>query len=217
MENKKNKKILVLDLDDTLYLEKDYFLSGVDSVSKEIKRLYNKNIKRILLAAKRNNKDIWREACITLDLPISCKENFIWMYRLHEPKIKLNNNIFKFLREKQKNLRKILILTDGRSITQRKKIINLGLENLQSYISEEYNSKKPALLRFKLIMERYKNCEYIYVGDNSSKDFLAPNKLGWLTIGIKNNKNMTHQTNKKNIKKNYLPRYWISDISQLKI
>lgn len=217
METKKNKKILVLDLDDTLYLEKDYFLSGVDSVSKEIKKLYKKNIKRILLAAKKNNKDIWREACISLDLPISCKESFIWMYRLHEPKIKLNSKILKFLREKQKNLRKIVILTDGRSIAQRKKIINLGLENLPSYISEEYNSKKPALLRFKLIMKKYKNCEYIYVGDNSSKDFIAPNKLGWVTIGIKNKKDMIHKTSKKNIKNYYLPRYWIRDISQLKI
>ena len=55
--------------------------------------------------------------------------------------------------------------------------------------------------------------KYIYIADNPAIDFLAPNKLKWVTIGIRGNKNNIYSQKIK--KKNYNPNLWIKKLSQL--
>ena len=45
----KSKWIVVFDLDDTLYKETDYNLSGVISVANDLEKLFNKNIQNDLI------------------------------------------------------------------------------------------------------------------------------------------------------------------------
>ena len=53
-------------------------------------------------------------------------------------------------------------------------------------ISEEVGSEKLLGEAFRLIMDRTgEKGPYVYVGDNPKKDFVAPNRLGWLTVGYK--------------------------------
>ena len=74
------------------------------------------------------------------------KESLLWAYRLHDPNIKLSDDIEETLSLLKKKKAKIIILTDGRSITQRLKINALGLNHLPNYISEDFNSEKPSPL-----------------------------------------------------------------------
>ena len=37
---------------------------------------------------------------------------------------------------------------------------------------------------YEQIMQRWPGKRYVYIGDNPRKDFIAPNRLGWLTLGL---------------------------------
>ena len=74
----------------------------------------------------------------------------LWVYRLHKPKIKLNSDVRKLIDTLKKNNATLVILTDGRSVTQRLKINALNLQSLPLFISEEYCSLKPNLLDLKV-------------------------------------------------------------------
>lgn len=79
---------------------------------------------------------------------------------------------------------KPVLITDGRSVTQRNKIKAAGLDDFfdesDIYISEETGHDKTHPDIFLHIMEKYAGaCEYHYVGDNPPKDFLHPSRLGW--------------------------------------
>ena len=87
------KKItIIFDLDDTLYKEKKYKASGIRYVAKKIRYLYKQNIAETLIAADKKQMDIWLEACKILKIDVTNAEQFKWLYRLHEPKIKLTKN-----------------------------------------------------------------------------------------------------------------------------
>lgn len=81
---------------------------------------------------------------------------------------------------------KTVLITDGRSLTQRNKIKAAGLEEFfedeDIYISGEIGHDKNDPDTFLHVMEKYAGAdEFHYVGDNPPKDFLHPSRLGWMT------------------------------------
>lgn len=212
-----NNSYWVFDLDDTLYKEVDFRDSGFEYIRQEIIRLYQRDIIDLL-----NNyycghsKDLFTDIISYLGLPQTSKEQFIWMYRNHQPIIAIDNEVLAMLRSLKNSTRGVSILTDGRTITQRNKIKALCLQEFFAYISEEFdNAEKPDPLRFEFIQRLHGNCEYIYVGDNVNKDFIAPNNLGWRTIGIMNDGRNIH-SQKKLISKQSFPHIWLRSILELK-
>lgn len=78
----------------------------------------------------------------------------------------------------------LVLITDGRSITQRHKIEAAGLnrffDNENILISGETGKDKFYPDNFLHVMRKYAGAdEFHYVGDNPSKDFLHPSRLGW--------------------------------------
>ena len=208
---------LVLDLDDTLYKEYDYQTSGLLYVEKKILALYNVDITgRLLELRAQGVKDIFLELTNILNIPSVTKDSFQMMYRYHKPKINLTPKVKKFIDIADKKFKQLVILTDGRSITQRLKLESLGLLKIPAYISEEWNSEKPDKKRFIVIMDKYKICnKFCYVGDNPSKDFIAPNNLGWITVGLKGDKNNIFSQDKNRISKDCLPHYWVNSLCEI--
>jgi putative hydrolase of the HAD superfamily len=185
--NKPSELVLVFDLDDTLYQEFDYQNSGIAFVGQQLHALYGVDIKDKLLQWRDSGHiDLWQKAAQLLELPESVAEQMLWMYRLHVPKIELPSEVSDILFILRSLVGNIVILTDGRSISQRLKLSVLGLLDLPFYISEEHQSQKPCQKRFIAIMGDYHAKSYVYIGDNPKKDFLAPNQLGWKTIGLVN-------------------------------
>jgi len=185
--------VVVLDLDDTLYAEYDYQTSGIKAVAREIYDLYGQNIVVELLQWRsQGERDIWGRACRLLGLPESLKDSLLWVYRLHLPDIALDDVTRRVVSHLREVVKKVVILTDGRSLSQRKKIKALELSDLPVYISEECQSEKPDQLRFISIMRDYPALRYYYVGDNPVKDFISPNTLGWFTIGLQGGPNNIH-------------------------
>jgi putative hydrolase of the HAD superfamily len=110
------------------------------------------------------------------------------------------------------------LVTDGRSNSQRNKIKALGLERWfeerNIIISEEFGSEKTDKRNFTYFMEKYPGRSYCYVGDNTQKDFLAPNGLGWNTVCLLDDGRNIHKQD-FNLEGSKLPKKCINDIRQL--
>lgn len=209
--------VFVFDLDDTLYKEADYHVSGVRAVSRKVNAVYGLDVELFLQKKIASGElDLWGSLCRHFSLSSTVKESLIWEYRLHTPDIHLDKSIEGLLDCLEANTAGVAILTDGRSVTQRLKINALGLLHLPVFISDEHGEMKPDPLRFQLIENKFPNKNYIYIGDNPAKDFLAPNNLGWKTFGLKGDERNIHSQDTSALDKSYLPDYWLSSLVELK-
>jgi putative hydrolase of the HAD superfamily len=149
------------------------------------------------------------------DTPLA---TYLDIYRNHQPEIALSEGVEEVLNG-LKNKGVILgLVTDGRSNSQRNKIKALGLERWfeerNIIISEEFGSEKTDKRNFTYFMEKYPERSYCYVGDNTQKDFLAPNGLGWNTVCLLDDGRNIHKQD-FNLEGSKLPKKCINDIRQL--
>ena len=208
--------VWVFDLDDTLYKERDYQISGYNFIALLIQRLYQQDVTLIIKQAIKDKTDVLQSICNYLNLPLSVKDSLLWQYRNHIPKLILDDETKNTLFHIEKNSLAIAILTDGRSVSQRAKIASLGLSHYDLYISEEWGKDKPDDKRFLAIMDKYPSADsFIYAGDNIKKDFLTPNKLGWITIGLKDDGRNIHHQDNHNLSIAYVPQHWINDFKTI--
>ncbi|MDA8812321.1 HAD family hydrolase [Amylibacter sp.] len=212
-----SKTVFVFDLDDTLYMEYDYHKSGVCALVTKINELFpatKKNkLEEIIMG---NNEDFLGEICKYLNLPVTFKESLLWEYRLHTPNISLLKEVHDLLDFLLNKSLGVSIITDGRILTQKKKLSALGLEHIPVYISEEYGAEKPDLERFKKVSSQFSNCQFVYLGDNPKKDFIAPNLLNWITVGVRASVKNIHSQDLMGLDNSCLPNIWIKRIEDLK-
>jgi len=210
---------LVLDLDDTLYKEYDYQTSGLKYVEDQVLSLYGVDLTGKLLELRDQGVgDIFLEAVKILKMPVSIKESILMMYRYHKPDIVLTLETKDFLKSVLNDFKHVVILTDGRSISQRLKLESLGLLKIPVFISEEWNSIKPDNKRFVSIMEEYSACgQFCYIADNPSKDFISPNSLNWISFCLKGDQKNIHSQNIDSINKKYSPDFFVNNLSDIYI
>ncbi|KLT73854.1 haloacid dehalogenase [Neisseria arctica] len=212
------ESVLVLDLDDTLYAEFDYKLSGIKKVCSLLARLYPEYNEEILLNQIDPDSSDWLNKLASFcNLNAAEKNSLLWVYRLHNPEIQpyVCANELKALLNRFCGS---AIISDGRSLSQRLKLHGLGLLHHFEHIliSEAWHSEKPNPERFDFIMEQYPGKTYIYVGDNIKKDFITPKQMGWLTIGLKPSEKNIHRYPPESFSDNHQPHYWIRHINQIK-
>ena len=139
------------------------------------------------------------------------------IYRKHFPQICLDEETRKVIIQLRKTC-KMGIVSDGRSLTQRNKINALGLSEFfdwsDIYISDEVGHLKTTPYSFEKIMAAYPDCQYLYVGDNPAKDFLVPNRLGWMTVCVLDNGQNIHPQD-FTLSAEFLPQRKIKDITEL--
>jgi putative hydrolase of the HAD superfamily len=187
----------VFDLDDTLYQEIDYLRSAYKYISQELKKKINIDLfdEMCQRYGKKENVFEWVvKSCANLDPSITIPY-LLQLYRFHIPDIKLNEKVKFFL--DSLSIRNIPsgLITDGRSVTQRNKLKALGLANYfqDIIISEEFGSEKPDEKNYLYFVNKYPDKRFIFIGDNTSKDFIVPQKFGWFTVCIKNPGNNIHE------------------------
>ena len=209
--------VIVFDLDDTLYPEREYIQSGICYVIRFVQDLYNKTtyLPSLNIEDLAASNDFIQKIIEAYKLPETVKESLLWIYRVHKPSIKIKPQVSKLIASLTASCKAVIILTDGRSVTQRLKIESLGLSHLPAYISEEYFLEKPSPDRFLKIMNEFNCKNYVYVADNPQKDFLAPNSLAWMTIGLKGHQNNIYSQNLDKLPKEYWPNIWIDSLSDL--
>lgn len=216
----------VFDLDDTLFKERDFVTSSFRVIACEADRRgiisYEKAL-AILCAGRDGGMAFSSLAEEVAARAPGCGLTEEWMvntYRTHTPDIKLDDateSVLAALRERGETLG---LITDGRSNTQRAKIKALGLERFieprNILVSGETGFDKTHREPFDMIMMRNPaERRYVYVGDNSAKDFIWPNKLGWLTVQLDDADGVNIHPQSSDRPAAFLPQRHIGSLSQL--
>lgn len=208
---------IVFDLDDTLYKEINYVKSAYRYIATVLskKGFHADEIYSCLLSSFSNGKNAFEEINkkFNIDIPIS---KYLEWYRFHFPSIPPQKGLLEIMKLLRSHDIPIGIITDGRSITQRNKIKSLELDKFINddnvIISEEFGSEKPCLSNYIYFSKKYLQAKkFIYVGDNPQKDFVTPNQMGWLTIGLMDNGENIHT--QYALGKDYDPQLWIDELN----
>lgn len=187
-------KVLVFDLDDTLFPEQQFVLSGLQAVSKWLEHQYKiSNFFEIawqyFQAGER--KTIFNQVLTSLGIAYQPEliQVLLEIYRNHQPQISLHKDaewVFDYFKAEKK----FGLITNGLLTTQQTKVRVLGIASYFDAVvycgafCPEY--WKPSQYPYLKLMELtgYNSSDYLYVGDHPFKDFIAAKQLGWTTVRI---------------------------------
>ena len=218
----KNKTILIFDLDDTLYKEIDFLKSAYKDIAIRLSKETTVSFDLILadmLKYYASGLNVFSKIIHVYAIKKYCVDDLITIYRNHEPHIVLPKPVENMLFRLKQTVFKVGLITDGRSVQQRNKIKALGLSDYfdDIVISEEFGSEKPNEANYVFFEERYGHAmDYIYVADNTQKDFLVPNALGWHTICLLDDEQNIHKQS-FDLESDKLPKQSIADILELEM
>ena len=215
------RKVVCFGLDDTLYYEIDFAKSAFAEISRFLEANYDivkQDAFMVMFDAFKAKEDAIDAVLSRYSLPLA-KEKLQNIYIHHKPHLVLPNST-RLLFARLKGKGAILgLITDGKSETQWNKINSLGLlrffDKKDIIISEEFGSEKPNENNFGYFEKRYPKSEYYYVSDDTEKDFVTPNKLGWTSICLleKEKKNIHKQDFVSD--KDKCPDYCVSELIYL--
>ena len=188
---------VVFDIDDTLYLERDYVRSGFDHVARTIGKTDEEA--RVLSAwlwaafedgVRGDTFDRLREAFPEVGQRSSTAD-LVEAYRTHRPSIDLLPGTVGVLETLGRHGTRLGVLSDGPVRSQAAKADALGLGRwfdpvlLTSASGTAFH--KPGTAGFEAIARGWtlSPAELVYVADNPAKDFAGPRALGWLTVRLR--------------------------------
>lgn len=185
----------VFDIDDTLYLEREYVISGFQAVGRWLSEVHGVGtfaeaaVKRFELGARGNIFDLaLRDVGIEADDRLIAQ--MVERYRTHLPAISMLADASSFI-ERVAGKAQIGVISDGPVESQSRKVVALGLTSFARavFLTDQWGVqfRKPHERAF-VEVEAALNLErerLIYVADNPAKDFEAPRKRGWQTIRMR--------------------------------
>lgn len=188
-------KAVVFDLDDTLFPERTYAFSGFAAVArkfaaqlgdvlttmKAMERLFDTEHRPRVFNALLDERGIPESPDLI--------RSMIDAYRQHRPVISLYPDADAALDRLVSDCA-LGIITDGPAVQQSAKLDALALRDRVDVVilTEELGQGccKPSPAAFELMATTleadHEDC--VYVADNPTKDFVAPNALGWTTIRV---------------------------------
>lgn len=186
----------VFDIDDTLYLERDYVRSGFEAVgqflSTELRvEGFAEQAWAAFEAGRRGNTfDVVLSRLGVSDVA-EIIARLVGIYRAHTPTISLLDDA-KVLVDQLRNAGiSLAVITDGPQESQAAKAAALGVASwadpviLTSRLGQNYH--KPSRLPFKMVQDHFgmEGRDCVYVADNPHKDFAGPKELGWRTVRVR--------------------------------
>jgi putative hydrolase of the HAD superfamily len=187
---------LVLDVDDTLYMEHTYVASGfraagdcladshgIDGLAEAALALFEEGVRG----------DIFDRALTELGVrpAKTLITELLNRYRTHQPDIELLPDVRSLMDAVALRRLPIAVITDGPAESQRAKIAALGIEpacDLIIVTSDHVGVlPKPDFSAYELVQKHWglEPAALAYIGDNPSKDFIAPHRLGWRTVRVR--------------------------------
>lgn len=194
---------IVFDLDDTLYLERDYAFSGFDAIAKQFHDQIGANFDVAARCRELFDTDdrtrvfntIMREA--GTPEPDALLPKLIDAFRNHAPRIALCPDADAALNRLTGRFKSALI-SDGFLVAQQAKVAALGLAARIELIilTDQWGREfwKPHARAFETVASHFDidHRQCVYVADNPTKDFVAPDALGWSTAMIRREKAIHH-------------------------
>jgi putative hydrolase of the HAD superfamily len=186
---------IVFDLDDTLYLERDFVLSGFAAVDRWLASErgiagFGERAGRLFGEGARGRIFDTVLGELGLDAAPAEVERLVAIYREHAPTLTL-------LPDSEAALAwatpvfQLGLITDGYAAVQRRKIRALDLEPRIAcrIVTDDWGREcwKPSPEPYRRVMAHFPGpaAGYVYLGDNPRKDFLAARALGWRTIRVR--------------------------------
>ncbi len=190
-----SRPLIVLDVDDTLYLERDYVRSGFHAVADYVRvacgvddlyerawALYEDGVRGSTFDELRGGNPKLAKALSTAEM--------VEVYRRHEPQIDLEPDAREFL-DRVHDHCDLAVVTDGPAQSQWSKVRALGLQRwiTQIIVTDEHGDgwAKPSTRPFAHLQASFgaASGSCVYIADNPAKDFAGPAALGWHVIRVR--------------------------------
>lgn len=188
---------MVFDIDDTLYLERDYVRSGLRAVGAwaqsalGVTDLAEQAWKAFESGVRGTIFDVALRSCGCESTPETIPQ-LVACYREHVPDIKLLDDARTCLDLLTLEAGvAVAVVTDGPLASQQAKARSLGLATWSKHVifteALGVGFTKPNPGAFELIERRLgvTGAQCAYVADNPAKDFAGPRRLGWTTIRVR--------------------------------
>ncbi len=191
-------KAVIFDLDDTLFAEHDYVLSGFRAVAKWTQRQFGVDAastysELTLLLEQGERGTTFNHWLANHGLPVAdaTVAQMVQAYRNHDPSIQADPEARELLETLRRDGVQIGLVSDGFLKVQQKKFAALNLADcFQAVVfSDQFGREhwKPSTVPFQAVLNQLEvlSGEAVYVGDNPMKDFVAPAQLGMKSIHLR--------------------------------
>lgn len=190
-------RAVAFDLDDTLYPEREYVLSGFRAVAAWAHTNLNipaekgvDSLSRLFSEGVRGDTFNRWLFLHQVEPKASLIDKLVHIYRSHEPKIKPFPEVPTLLSTLKKKYR-LGLISDGHLSVQQSKLNALHLASFFDAIvlSDEWGRDywKPSTRPFEIILGKLgvEGKDAVYVGDNPLKDFLGARRLGMTAVWVR--------------------------------
>lgn len=186
---------VVFDIDDTLYLERDYVRSGLHAVDRWVRRelgvpgffeaawdAFDRGVRGRIFDHVLNESG--------LEASPEIIDNLVRIYRTHTPDIELLPDARGCLDTLRAGFA-LAIVTDGHGDSQRAKVKALGTDRwvaptlLTSALGQGFGKPHPRAFRMIEAATGFNGDKCTYIADNPAKDFVGPKSLGWRTVRVR--------------------------------
>jgi putative hydrolase of the HAD superfamily len=189
-------KAIILDLDDTLYPEREFVVGGVAAAADWLAstagvdacRCAGELLELLDGGIRGRTFDVWLDHA---GLPATLASGMVTAYRTHIPRIGLHADVEPFFLECRQRGVPLALLTDGYLEVQRRKVAALAIAPALHTIvySDTFGREcwKPSSVPFRACLSELKidPAQALYVGDNPEKDFLGARSAGIPSIRIR--------------------------------
>jgi putative hydrolase of the HAD superfamily len=193
------RPILLLDLDDTLYEERSYVVSGLRAVAASLARDYGADPDQALAAMiadldAHGRGRIFDRQLERLGVPAGPEAvaALVAAYREHRPDIALYPGVAQVLGRLRERFA-LALVTDGLAAVQRRKIAALNLDRWTdvAVCCWEHDAPKPAVAGYVEALRRLGTsataaaASAVVIGDNPAHDMVAASALGLVSIRVR--------------------------------
>ena len=188
-------KIVLFDLDNTLYDVRQYFKGAFQELAAYISRKHPISQR----TACQVLKDIWKQKTSmypylfndvvkVLNLDEREVKKMIDIFNLHEGKLQPYPHLLSMMKKLKKQGCKLGIVTDGTIQRQKRKVRSLRIRRFFDAVvfTKELGGSKQSILPFQKVLHDLHgdSSHTFFVGDNPSLDFQGPKKLGIVTMRL---------------------------------
>jgi putative hydrolase of the HAD superfamily len=187
--------LVIFDMDDTLYPEADFVLSGYHAAAEvawqDLGCDLEPELRRRFMLGQRG--DLFTTALKTLDVAPPqdyVKTRLVPAYREHLPRLHPYVEVRSVLAALKARGHRLALLSDGWADVQRRKFEALALSEFFDAVvfTDDFgrNAWKPSTVGFERVLKvlGFSADQAMYVADNPLKDFIAPNHLGMSSVRV---------------------------------
>ena len=187
---------LVFDLDDTLYPERQFAISGFRACERWLEQEHGHTgiVDEMTRLLDDGHMRALFDIVLRSRVPHSSEamlEAFIDIYRWHEPEIGLYADAAHVLEHLEEAGEPLGLITDGQHEVQASKVRALRLEPRFAHIiytgalgGRAFSKPNPRAFELMEAALGQAGDRFVYIGDNPAKDFVAPNTRGWVSVQI---------------------------------